>query len=329
MNMKKLLSFFMIICLIGFYSCKQQTASESPNSDLKKVQTRIGELEFSHDFENGYPTDETVEKLYDEMDFQRACQAYLWGLPLVSIAQWHDQHQTVFNAEDGDLVIYTTYKDKQGILTANVTTPYIFTFVDLTKSGPMVVELQPGPSASGILNQWQYAVTDMGTLGPDKNEGGRYLVLPPGSEISDVEGYHMVHMNNNIAWIGFRSLIPEPEKALDWIKTLKIYPYSEKDNPSATKFINADSKDWSHVQPRGIAYWERLAEAINAEVVQSHDRVQMASLRYLGIEKGKEFNPTVKQRKILEEASIVGEAMAKANSFDKRFDGAYYRHETH
>ena len=26
------------------------------------VQTRIGELEFSHDFENGYPTDETVKK---------------------------------------------------------------------------------------------------------------------------------------------------------------------------------------------------------------------------------------------------------------------------
>jgi len=35
-------------------------------------QTRIGELAFTHDFANGYPTSETVDKLFDEMDFQRA-----------------------------------------------------------------------------------------------------------------------------------------------------------------------------------------------------------------------------------------------------------------
>ena len=39
-------------------------------------------LSFAHDFANGYPTKETVEKLYDERDFQRACQAYLWALPI-------------------------------------------------------------------------------------------------------------------------------------------------------------------------------------------------------------------------------------------------------
>ena len=43
----------------------------------QKIETRIGTLEFTHDFANGYPTDATVEKLYDERDFQRACQAYL------------------------------------------------------------------------------------------------------------------------------------------------------------------------------------------------------------------------------------------------------------
>ena len=43
------------------------------------VQTRIGELHF----ENGYPSDETIDRLYDEMDFQRAVQAYIWGLPMV------------------------------------------------------------------------------------------------------------------------------------------------------------------------------------------------------------------------------------------------------
>jgi hypothetical protein len=39
------------------------------------VDTRIGKL----DFELGVPTKATVEKLYDEMDFERAVQCYLWG----------------------------------------------------------------------------------------------------------------------------------------------------------------------------------------------------------------------------------------------------------
>ena len=47
------------------------------------VETRIGKL----DFELGVPTKEAVAKLYDEMDFQRACQLYLWGLPAVGGAQ--------------------------------------------------------------------------------------------------------------------------------------------------------------------------------------------------------------------------------------------------
>jgi hypothetical protein len=48
----------------------------------------MGALELTHDFANGYPTDATVEKLYDERDFQRACQAYLWSLPAVSFKAW-------------------------------------------------------------------------------------------------------------------------------------------------------------------------------------------------------------------------------------------------
>ena len=46
------------------------------------VSTRSGNL----DFELGVPTKETVTKLYDEMDYQRACQLYLWALPIVGFA---------------------------------------------------------------------------------------------------------------------------------------------------------------------------------------------------------------------------------------------------
>ena len=58
------------------------------HSQETKVETRIGDLRFTHDFANGYPTDATVEKLFDELDFQRACQAYIWALPAVSGKAW-------------------------------------------------------------------------------------------------------------------------------------------------------------------------------------------------------------------------------------------------
>jgi hypothetical protein len=47
----------------------------------QKIETRIGTLEFTHNFAHGYPTDATIDKLYDERDFQRGCQTYLWSLP--------------------------------------------------------------------------------------------------------------------------------------------------------------------------------------------------------------------------------------------------------
>ena len=56
----------------------------STQAQEQTVETRIGKLSFTHDFANGYPTKETVEKLHEE----RARQAYLWALPIASLAEW-------------------------------------------------------------------------------------------------------------------------------------------------------------------------------------------------------------------------------------------------
>ncbi len=63
--------------------------------------------------------------------------------------------------------------------------------------------------------------------------------------------------------------------------------------------------------------------------MEDRDRFFMAMLKPLGIEKGKPFNPDERQTKILTEAALVGEAMAKANDFNKRFPRARYRPDSH
>src|SRR5262245_38279015 len=85
------------------------------------VDTRIGKLTF----ESGYPSKETTQKLYDEMDFQRASQAYIWGLPAVGLNEWRRAHYNVFGGKSGEMLTYFDFAEKLGILTPNYTTPYI------------------------------------------------------------------------------------------------------------------------------------------------------------------------------------------------------------
>ncbi len=80
---------FSVALATGIFSVLVAQAESADNGNkasegtpVQSIKTRIGELKYQND----YPTKETVEKLYDEIDFQRACQAYLWGLPLVSAA---------------------------------------------------------------------------------------------------------------------------------------------------------------------------------------------------------------------------------------------------
>jgi hypothetical protein len=79
------------------------TTAQTAKIGSQKIDTRVGTLEFTHDFANGYPTDATVEKLYDERDFQRACQAYLWSLPAVAFTSFQASRRSSGRGTDRSL----------------------------------------------------------------------------------------------------------------------------------------------------------------------------------------------------------------------------------
>src|SRR5262249_51141988 len=116
-----------------------------PSACAETIDTRIGKFEL----ENGYPSKDTAEKLYDEMDFQRATQAYIWALPAVGFHALHLAHLNAFGAKDGDVVLYQSLKDKAGMLTPNITTLYVFSFWNLKDQGPLVLEVPAGATAGG------------------------------------------------------------------------------------------------------------------------------------------------------------------------------------
>jgi hypothetical protein len=282
------------------------------------IETRIGKLSFTHDFANGYPTKETVQKLYDERDFQRACQLYLWALPIVAFAQGQEQARTLFGAGELDLFLANGYQEVSGILTPNVVTPYMGGSPDLAKTGPLVIEVPAGPMAGLVNDFWQRPVSDLGLAGPDQGKGGRFLLLGPGQTVPQTEGFIVVNSSTLNVSIFIRNLETDPGKAERLQKQFRFYPYAQRENPPVNHVRGSEGKKYSQTQPRGLAYWERLADILNREPVQERDRIMMAMLRPLGIEKDKPFRPDERQKKILTDAALVGEAMARANDFDKR-----------
>src|SRR3954447_20527547 len=152
------------------------------------------------------PRREDLGLVFDELDYQMACQVYLWALPLVSYAQWQDVHRHVFGATSSDLVHYVSYRDRLGLITANATTPYILNFFDLGETGPLVIELPPGPTAGGVSDFWQRECGVLGEMGPDRGRGGRHLVVPPGAELAAVEGYETIRASGMNVMFGFRTL---------------------------------------------------------------------------------------------------------------------------
>lgn len=274
--------------------------------------------------EGELPRRDDLGVVFDELDHQMACQVYLWALPLVSYAQWKTQHEQVFGATGSDLVRYVTYRDRLGLITANATTPYVLNFFDLKRTGPLVVELPPGPIAGGMSDFWQREFAVIGEMGVDAGLGGRHLVVPPGQELPDVEGYHAHRATGMNVMFGFRTLDPDPDRSRALVEAVRIYPYADRSHPRPTRIVSPEGREWTGVQPRGLEYWTRLHEIYQSEIVDERDRFFLAMLRQLGIEKGEPFRPDERLTALLSRATAAGELMAQANTFAKRFAGARF-----
>ena len=176
----------LLAVALGVALTGARAMAQTPES----VETRIGTLKF----DSGFPTEETTRKVFDEIDYQRAMQAYLWAYPAVSFESIRVAINRDLGVDLDDLIIADNFADPRGLwLTANDTTIYALANVDLGKAGPVVVEIPPGAIVGLIDDFWQRSIADVGLPGPDGAKGGKFLLLPPGYK-GDVpqSGYHVL-----------------------------------------------------------------------------------------------------------------------------------------
>lgn len=299
------------------YSTEIPAGVEVPDS----VESRLGTLRFT----DGFPDEATAKTLYDNLDFQRAVQAFLLGMPAVS--------QQVNRAAFADLgpanTVVPIFKQllnaRTLVLTGNDNTVYSWTWLDLS-DGPIVLEVPP--KVLGTANDmWQRWVVDVGVTGKDEGKGGKYLFLPPGykGEVPSDGFVQVVHSPTYGLWIPWRSFLVDgdPKPGVELVeKHTKIYPLGSE--PATPTFPDMTGKAISTVFPTDYSFWELLNEVVQKEPTESLDPVTLGFFASIGIEKGKPFEPDERMKKILTEAAAVGDATSRAILFHTRAKEAFY-----
>ena len=222
-----------LLSFIGLPASAEVTSAQLEAISIPdKVETAIGKLEFF----DGVPTDATIATVYENLDRMRGMQVFLDNVGAVSMYSVRKGLADAGAEGANRIALFAQLMDSQTlVVTANTSTLYAYTYTDLAKDGPTVIEVPPG--MLGFLNDaWQRFAGNMGVTGPDKGKGGKYLVVPPGYTGDIPDGYFLLKPQTNRNFMFLRGSIAKGlEPAVQNITSkLRVYPLKDAENPAAT-----------------------------------------------------------------------------------------------
>ncbi len=344
--MKRRTALFVVLLGLLTFNSVSESIAQIPKSITTpdKVESPIGELNFT----DGAPSVETAQRVKDHLDLIRAVNVYnnsFRGASALGLAKGFKS----IGADDNTVIIYSKLMDCNSLfLTANCDTVYYMSVVNLTE-GPMVIE-QPPAGLGTINDMWFSWIIDIGRPGPDRGEGGKYLLVPPGYDgpLPD-GGYFVAHSKTNRVLYAARSFLVDgdPQPAVENIKkNLKIYPYTPggcgtsiatalegkvklSQDPSVpeTKFIEGSGKSFNTIPPSDYGFFEMINENVQQEPATSYDVELAGQLAAIGIVHGEPFKPDARMKKILTDAAAIGNATGRCLNWRYSVshpDWAYY-----
>ena len=283
----------------------------------EKIKTRYGTLKFP----NGYPTEKTVQKVYDELDLQRATQLYLDMYPALSMRGMQIGVARDYGTRScSDIAVTADRLDSKALfLTGNTESIYAMLLFDLKADGPTVLEVPAGLMGPFDDANFKF-VFDIGPTGMDKGKGGKYLILPPDYKGDVPEGYFVFRsptyrnfsfVRANAAVVGFG------EGAMKYFRNgCKIYPLNT--GPRKGKYTNVTGVPINTLVPEDARAFAWMHDLINYEPAEAFGKELLGRLASIGIEKGKPFSPDARMQGIMAKAAEEGVAMSRVIAFDCR-----------
>ncbi|MDS9469627.1 DUF1254 domain-containing protein [Paracoccus sp. MBLB3053] len=317
-------------CILASPLRAQDTAAIPPSLVTPDVvETSRGTFNFT----DGVPSEETAKALYDQLDFTYAYRAYMDAMQGVSIHSLRRGMEDM-GIKKNEVLVFSELMDAKSLfLTPNADTIYVMGWIDLS-DGPVVIESPP--DFLGIVQDaWFNWVTDMGSPGPDRGMGGKYLLVPPGYDGPLPQGgYFVAHAStNSILWFG-RSFLKEgsdPKPSVEVIKaSTKVYPFKpggvgtsiaeflkgdvhlgKISEPPATVFHEGTGMVMNTLPPSDWSYFELLNEVVQSEPATALDVELMGPIAALGIVKDKPFEPDERMKGIMTDAVAVANAASR------------------
>ena len=229
---------------------------------------------------------------------RRAVEAVIWGMPAVN-AELMYQAMADAKAAFNDVTYWSRpVTSKNQTLTPNPNTIYLNPYYN-TQNGPVVLEIPPARGDSTITGSvddaWQTAIEDVGPAGVDKGKGGKYAILPPGYKDNLPDGFIPMPSPTYTGFAILRSNLKsggdeDIAKAVDYGKTVKVYPLAQADNPPETRFVDCIDTEFDSTIPYDLRFFQMLDRFVQREPWLERDKAMIGALKTIGIEKGRAFN---------------------------------------
>jgi hypothetical protein len=322
-----ILSTMVLACFAGFPASAEVSKAELESISIPdKVETPIGTLEFF----DGVPVGDTVDKVYDNLDLMRGLAVFMGNQGAASLHAMRMGNAGIGADASNKFTITEQLLQPESLyLTGNTSTLYALGYMDLKEDGPLVIELPPG-MLGFVDDAWFRFVENLGAIGPDKGQGGKYLMLPPDYQGAVPDGYFVIRTGTYSNLVFLRGSIAKGlEPAVENIKSnLKVYPLAKADNPPETEFVNFSGKSYNTIAPNDFSFFEGLNQVVQEEPIDAIDSEARGLLAAIGIVKGQPFNPDARMKKLLGEAATIGNATARAITYQPRIDGVYIYPDT-
>lgn len=260
-----------------------------------------------------------AEALRDELYYQRAIDAYFQTLPALNVIGMRDGSEAKFGAGYNVLPIWKDRMDSRAwVPTPNADVIYSMSYFDLKETGPLVIAAPP--NVIGMFTDFfQRTITDVGAIGPDRARGGLYLLLPPDFDGEVPEGYFAFRSRTYNGFLFFCTIMaegedgPDPAPAVANAERTRIYPlWAMEKDVAPMEFPNGSGQDVNMMYPVDMSYWTKLKEFVDYEPVAAIDPPLRGVLASIGIVKGAPFEPSDKEKELLQKAVETAPRMIMA-----------------
>ena len=309
MKIKQILTLAAVVLMataILLTGCATQQTGVSKSTGMPTAERRFDQTD------SVLAKAQAIEDIEYIIMVQRATQTAIWAMPAVGLVDFIKATRRDAGGEINDVVyLNKPFQSDDGFLTANDVTAYAWGSLT-SEPGPIVIEV---PAATdkvsyfgSIVNAWDQPIEDVGPAGADKGKGGKYLLLPPGykgaksKEELEKEGYFVYETDTYQYGFAFRPRLyngATDKDAGDYAKSIKIYYLSEAGNPPPTKHHDASNISYDCLPYYNYTFFQDINDVVQGNPVRPQDKVMISLLKDLGIEKGKPFEPTERQKKAM------------------------------